>query len=41
MKLSIFEKNSIDETEVVINCKSRNPEIECNEINELIKERKL
>lgn len=28
MKLSIFEKKSIDETEVVINCKSRNPEID-------------
>lgn len=28
MKFSIFEKNSIDETEVVINCKSRNPEID-------------
>lgn len=28
MKLSIFEKKSIDETEVVINCKSKNPEID-------------
>ena len=28
IKLSIFEKKSIDETEVVINCKSRNPEID-------------
>ncbi len=28
MKLSIFEKKSIDEIEVVINCKSKNPEID-------------
>lgn len=28
MKLSIFEKNTIDETEVVVNCKQKNHEIE-------------
>lgn len=26
MKLSIFEKNTIDETEVVVNCKQKNHE---------------
>ena len=28
MKLSIFEKKSIDETDVMINCKIRNPDID-------------
>lgn len=28
MKLSIFEKNTIDETEEVVNCKQKNHEIE-------------
>ena len=39
MKLSIFEKNTIDETEVVVNCKQKNHEIEklAKEVKTLIK----